>query len=368
MIRLSRSVAVLGSALAIAVAIGCGAAGGAATKPVSPCGTVNAPAWSPDGTQIAWFGYRWPPPPNGHATGSWNTLRAFCASDADGKNLHQLPRTVCGERCPNNLGDPPGQLDWVGPNLLVYGSDDGVHTITVGQKPKLLTRAGPVPYSLDARGDRVATATTAPGCMACAGGSVTIRSVPSGAVVGVLGGRKFLNTEPSLSPDGTQVAFSRSSGKNAEAKSSIWIAAADGSHLRLLERNGESPLWSPAGNRIAYLATGATSAAWRLVSPQGGASTTLLRNASSTVFGWSPDGRWIAYPDSRSRLAIIDVTTKKVRTLLKLRGPYGPASVAWSPNSQQLLVVSRPRTHSSCPSALWRVPLEGGKPALVHTC
>jgi WD40 repeat protein len=366
MIRLTRSVAVLGSTLAIAVAIGCGA-GGAATKAVSPCGTVNAPAWSPDGTQIAWFGYRWPPPANHHATGSWNTLRAFCVSDADGKNLHQLPRTVCGERCPNNLGDPPGQLDWVSPSLLVYGSDNGVHTISVGQKPKLLTRTGPVPYSLDAKGDRVATATTASGCMACSG-SVTIRSVPSGAVVGVVGGTKLLDTEPSLSPDGTQVVFTRSSGKNAEAKPSIWTAAADGSHLRPLERSGENPLWSPAGNRIAYLAPGSTSAAWRLVSPQGGATTTLLANGPGTVFGWSPDGRSIAFADSKGRLAVIVVATKKVRTLLKLRGPYGASSVAWSPNSQQLLVVSRPSAHSSCPSGLWRVPIGGAKPLLVHAC
>src|SRR5262252_8809420 len=134
MLPFGRSMAVVGSALAIAVAFGCGAAGGAAQQAVSPCGTVNAPAWSPDGTQVAWFGYRWPKPPNGHATGDWNILRAFCASNADGTNLHQLPKTVCSERCPNNLGDPPGQLNWVAPNLLVYGSDDGIHTITVGQK------------------------------------------------------------------------------------------------------------------------------------------------------------------------------------------------------------------------------------------
>ena len=366
MTRLSRSVAVV--ATAIAVAFACGAAGGgAATRAISPCGTVNAPAWSPDGTQIAWFGYRWPLPPNHHATGSWNTLRAFCASGSDGRNLHQVPRTVCGERCPNNLGDPPGQLDWVGPTLLVYGSDDGVHTVSVGQKPKLLTRKGPIPYSLDSNGDRVATAMLAPGCMACSG-PVTIRSVPSGAVIGVVGGTKLLNTEPSLSPDGTQVVFTRSSGKNAEAKPSLWTASADGTHLKRLESGGESALWSPAGNRIAYLAPGATRAAWRLVSPQGGASTTLLRVGPGTVFGWSPDGRWIAFPDSKGRLAVIDVTTKKVRPLLKLRGPYGSSSVAWSPDSRQLLVVSRPAARSSCPSGLWRVPIDGTKPSLVHGC
>jgi Tol biopolymer transport system component len=176
------------------------------------------------------------------------------------------------------------------------------------------------------------------------------------------------NNEPSLSPDGTQLVFTRTSGKNAEAKPSIWTAAADGSHLRRLERSGENALWSPAGNRIAYLAPGTTRAAWRLVSSQGGASTTLLRNGPGTVFGWSPNGRWIAFPDSKGRLAIINIATRKVRTLLKLNLPYGASSAAWSPDSQQLLVVWRSAAHSSCPSGLWRVPINGAKPHLVHGC
>jgi WD40 repeat protein len=366
--RLRRLVPVVAIALALAVAFACGAPSGVAAKQVvSPCGTVNAPTWSPDGTQVAWFGYRWPRPPNGHASGSWNILRAFCASGADGKNLHQIPHTVCSERCSNNLGDPPGQLNWVGPSLLVYGSDDGVHTISVGQRPKLLARKGPDPYAIDAAGDRVATAMFASGCTGCAG-PVTIRSVPSGAVVGVVGGTKLNNNEPSLSPDGTQVVFMRSSGKNPEAKPSVWTAAADGSHLKRLARNGSSPLWSPAGNRISYLAPTGAGFALRLVAPQGGASTTLLRNTNTTVFGWSPNGRWIAFPDSQGRLAVVDVATRKVRTLLKLQGPFDDSSAVWSPDSQQLLVIWRPPAHTSCPSGLWRVPVTGAKPRLVHGC
>jgi hypothetical protein len=369
MIRLRRSIPVVVTALAVGAAFASASPSGvAAQQAVSPCGTATVPAWSPDGTQIAWFGYRWPLPPHHHAVGSWNILRAFCASDADGRHLHQLPDTVCSERCANNLGDPPGQLDWVGPSLLVYGSDDGVHTVTIGQRPKLLTRSGPDPYAIDARGDRVATAMFAMGCSGCAG-PVTIRSVPSGVVVGVVGGTKLNNDQPTLSPDGTQVAFTRTSGKNPEAKPSVWVAAADGSHLRQLERSGSNPLWSPAGNRIAYLApSGNARSAWRVVAPQGGSSTTLLRNGPGTVFGWSPNGRWIAFPDSKGRLAVIDVATRKVRTLLKLRLPYSLSSVVWSPDSQQLLVVWRPPAHTSCPSGLWRVPISGAKPHLVHGC
>ena len=96
MIPLSCRMAVVGSALAIAVAFGCGAASGVAAKrAATPCGTATAPTWSPDGTQIAWYGYRWPRPPHNHAVGSYNILRGICVSDADGKHLHRLPNTVC---------------------------------------------------------------------------------------------------------------------------------------------------------------------------------------------------------------------------------------------------------------------------------
>ena len=243
MIRLSRTVAVVGSALTIAVAFGCGAAGGIATRAVSPCGTATAPTWSPDGTQIAWFGYRWPLPPHRHAVGSWNILRAFCASDADGKHLHQLAHTVCSEHCSNNLGDPPGQLNWVRPSLLVYGSD-GVHAVSVGQKPELLARKGPDPYALDARGDRVATSDFASACTSCRG-PVRIFSVPSGAVVGVVGGMKLENSEPSLSPDGTQVVFTRTPPRTPDSRQSgpprPTVATCSGWSGRATTRSGRPP-------------------------------------------------------------------------------------------------------------------------------
>jgi hypothetical protein len=366
MIRLGRST-VVGFALATAVAAGCWVGAGAvkaeSKSAVSPCGTATLPAWSPDGTQIAWYGHRWPLPPLHHRGASYTVLRAICVSDADGKDVHQLPHTVCSERCSNELREGLDQLYWVASGLL-YGNDLGVFAIPTGQKPKLLGKKPPEPFSADSAGDRVAD--SGPICTPCSG-PVKILSVPSGAVVGLVGGTKLDNTTPSLSPDGTQVVFARSAGDESGRTFGIWTASADGSHLQRLERSGGEPLWSPAGDRIAYLA-GTIRPALRLVPAGGGASATLLRKGVGSVFGWSPDGQHIALSDSKGRLAVIDVATRKVRKLLQLHPPYGPSGIAWSPSSQQLLVVWRPPTHSSCPSGLWRVPIDGAKPRLVRGC
>jgi WD40 repeat protein len=332
---------------------------------VSPCGSLNLPVtWSPSGKQIAWYGYRWPLPPLHHRPASISVLRAICVSDADGKHLRPLRYTVCSEHCTRDLGDGVGQFYWAQPKLLLYGNDSGIFTIAVGRKPKLLTRKGaPEPFVADAAGDRVAVGIIA-SCTSCVG-PVTVLDVPSGRLVGEVGGKKLANTEPSLSPDGTQVVFARFA-KSRLAKG-IWTADADGTNLQRLEPSGEKPFWSPAGNRIAYLAP---SGALRLVAPQGGASTTLLRSGPGTVsvFGWSPDGRRIAFSDGSGKLAVVDVAARKVRKPLKLHLPYNSSSVAWSPNSRQLLVVWRAPTHSDCPSGLWRVPIDGAKPRLVHGC
>ena len=271
------------------------------------------------------------------------------------------------ESCFKDFGDPPGRLDWVAPTLLLTGSDVGIFRVSLGQKPALVGKTGPVSFSTDANGDRVAAGKN--DCSSCSG-PVRVLSVATGAVVGVVGGTKLINSEPSLSPDGTQVVFARRPASDS-GRPSIWIADADGSHLRRLETRGDNPLWSPAGNRIVYLApTGGGRYAWRTVSPNSGASRsrTLLPNGSATAFGWSPNGHWIAFPDSKGRLAVVDATTGKVRRLLKLQLPYSASSVAWSPDSRQLLVVWRARAHSSCRSGLWRVPIGGAKPRLVHGC
>lgn len=327
----------------------------AASTTISPCGAVSLPVWSPDGTQIAYYGTRWPPPSTPHRISN-NILQALCAVDANGQNAKPLRYTACSEKCP----DPPYQLDWVAPKQLLYLVDGTVYSIAPGAKPRKVGHVNDFSFVVDAAGHRLAAGT--PDCPQCAG-PVTVLSIPTGKVVGTIGGRKLGNSDPSLSPDGTQVAFVRNYADDSGRSLGIWTANAGGGHLRQLVKSGFVPRWSPTGSKIAFESQ---HGALRVVSPQGGKPQTLVARGVEKVFGWSPDGKYIALETGSGtfgKLAVVDVATGKVRHLLQL---YYSPSVAWSPDSQQLLADTWPKA-KGC-SALWRAPANGGKATLLRHC
>lgn len=290
-------------------------------------------------------------------------MRALCVAGADGKQAAPLPHTVCTRSCRLDLIDSPSQLFWVQPNLLLYGDDFRIFAVPVGGEPQLLGKQSGSfeQFSVDSAGDRVAAG--APSCPRC-NGPVTVLDVPSGALVGRIGGKKADNVTPSISPDGGKVVFARSTSGDSAHTLGLWTASADGSNLRRIVTTGALPLWSPDGTEIAYLAQARSSSTLRLVSPAGGRSRTLLTDARA-LYGWSPDGTQIALELGRGeRLALVDVATGKLRTLLRL---HFATTVAWSADSQELLVKTQPQRTNRCAS-LWRVPAGGGKPQLLRRC
>jgi dipeptidyl aminopeptidase/acylaminoacyl peptidase len=291
-------------------------------------------------------------------------VRAICVANADGKQAAPLPHTVCTRRCRLDLIDSSSQLFWVQPNLLLYGDDFRIFTVPVGGLPQPLGKqpGSYEQFSVDQAGDRVAAGFT--NCPQCAG-PVTVLDVPSGTLVGRLGGKKVDNVEASISSDGSKVVFARFTRAGSPRPLGLWTASADGGHLRRIVAGGELPLWSPDGTQIAYLdSQRANGSTLRLVAPQGGKSRTLLAGVWA-VYGWSPDGSQIAFEQGRGQhLVLVNVQTGKVRTLLRL---YFASTVAWSADSQQLLVKTQPQRRSRC-GDLWRVPAGGGKPQLLRRC
>lgn len=329
-----------------------------AIRQTSPaCSSTDLATWSPGEAQIAFVGRR--------LHHGMLPVRAICLANADGKQATPLQHTVCTRRCRLDLIDSPTQLLWVQPNLLLYGDDYRIFALPVGGTPRLLGRqfGSFAQFSVDSAGDRVAGGGS-PACVQCKG-PVTVLDVASGALVGRLGGKKVNNVDASISPDGGQVVFARYTSGDSPRPLGLWTASASGTNLRRIVVKGALPLWSPKGTQIAYLASprlwGSTL---RLVSPQGGKSKSLLSGVVS-VFGWSPDGTQIALELGRSqRLAVVDVTTGKVRTLLRL---HFASTVDWSAGSQELLVKTQPGRTNRC-ADLWRVPAGGGKAQLLRSC
>jgi Tol biopolymer transport system component len=184
-------------------------------------------------------------------------------------------------------------------------------------------------------------------------------------VVGKVGGKKLSNVDPTLSPDGSSVAFGRFTS-NATGKSlGIWAANTDGSSLRQLVKVGGYPLWSPTSAKVAYLLQGSL----HLVSAAGGKSRTLVPGKVENVFGWSPNGRYVAFAEANrtgaGKLTVVDVATRKVRALLRLSASPTAATASWAPDSLHLVVSSLPEARCS---PTYRVSLTGAAPAKIASC
>jgi Tol biopolymer transport system component len=336
-------------AVAVGYEVG-GAAGQAGPKgAVSACaelmGDGRAVAtWSPNGKRIAFVG---------------RGLRssAICLADASGRHAQPLRPATCRRSGYCGLINTPAGLYWLRPKRLVYGDlVKGIFAVRLGGKPKRVGASSDSygAFSVDARGDRVAYGSPSGPTST---GPLTVLSVPRGRVVGTIGGSKVDNTNPSLSPDGKQVAFV------GVGPPGVWIASAAGGDLRPLKQCYSDPVWSPSAKWIACTGGPASRSGLSLllVSPQSGATRRLVPQglpspANGPIFGWSPNGMDIAFsstlPGGQLALDVVNLATATVRQ--RLGPPGGSGSwVAWSPDSRELLVTT------DC--TLWRVPATGTK-------
>jgi tricorn protease len=97
--------------------------------------------------------------------------------------------------------------------------------------------------------------------------------------------------EPSLSPDGTEVAF--------VSGGDIWTAPAQGgvAHLLVSDPATESrPIYSPDGSRLAFMSNrGGTTNIYLLTLATGEVTRLTWADANEQLDGWSRDGKWVYF-------------------------------------------------------------------------
>jgi hypothetical protein len=155
-----------------------------------------------------------------------------------------------------------------------------------------------------------------------------------------LGGRRV--TDPKAdggiawSPDGSRVAFYRQTGT---LTADVFVADADGSHLRNLSRGTAgfswAPTWSPDGTRIAYVASDPAQEQLVTIRPDGSGrepvpNTSVDPNSQLQSPAWSPDGQWIGY-SLNDGLHLIRPAGTDPRFLLA-----NAVGFAWSPDGNRI--------------------------------
>ncbi|MEX2326976.1 MAG: LpqB family beta-propeller domain-containing protein, partial [Pseudomonadales bacterium] len=108
-------------------------------------------------------------------------------------------------------------------------------------------------------------------------------------------------TNPEISPDGESVVYVRRGYdiNKDSGRSSLWTIAVDGSGHEPLTGSGHSvssPVWSPGGDRLAYVSNSAGTSQIHVRWMQTGrdiAITQLLESPQSLT--WSPDGTRLAF-------------------------------------------------------------------------
>ncbi|HYB63937.1 MAG TPA: S9 family peptidase [Steroidobacteraceae bacterium] len=160
--------------------------------------------------------------------------------------------------------------------------------------------------------------------------------------------RQVRLSDPQLSPDGKTVAAveTRADLESDEFRSEIVLVDLGTGELRPLTRgrlHAGSPRWSPAGDRIGFVAPDADKNGQLFVLPMSGGEALQLTKGKDGVsqFAWSPDGASLAY-------AILDP-----RPELKGEDKY---RTAFRVGNDDFTISEAVR-----PTHLWLVPAQGGE-------
>lgn len=176
-------------------------------------------------------------------------------------------------------------------------------------------------------------------------------------------------TYPTLSPDGSQVAYEADS--SARQGSTIKVQTSGNAPARLLADTPDGysdrfPNWSPNGREIAFARFGPDAGCEVLIaSATGGAVRHVTRCDGTELlsFDWTPDGRGLVFGSLAGRFAhrgirVLDIASGRWTPLdyqvAEDSFDYAPR---YSPDGRWIVFVRNPQIGD-----LWRLPAAGGVP------
>jgi Tol biopolymer transport system component len=149
----------------------------------------------------------------------------------------------------------------------------------------------------------------------------------------------------SFSPDGTQVVYHSlgESGDNWD----LWLKIVGQAESRRLTTDPAAdryPAWSPDGTQIAFTRSGVPAAAFvgtiHLISPMGGAARRLCELPALPGLSWSPDGHWLAAAllagGPPARIHLVSAATGEAHALTPKNPGEFDLAPSFSPNGRAL--------------------------------
>ncbi|MEO6211231.1 MAG: hypothetical protein ABIQ10_14035 [Gemmatimonadaceae bacterium] len=184
--------------------------------------------------------------------------------------------------------------------------------------------------------------------------------------------------QPSLSPDGSTVAFSTT----RSGTSRIWTMGADGSNPAAFNTGTtgdipeSAPRYSPSGDRILFSSPRTNITQLWMIPAAGGTATQVTHEVNGAFFGsWSADGKSVFYVDGvdRTRIHNVDVATGGVSDYVTNGTDVGEAACT----NSLCLVVRNATGHNrdilayvgardSLPDLLLNGSADEYEPAILH--
>ncbi len=280
-----------GLLLLAALASGCGVAVPLEIQPFRIESSDWYPAWSPDGTHIAYLHY------------ASESYQGVWLVDSAGAAPHQIV---------------PGawqSLDWSpdGTHLALGGN--GIYSVNVnGGPPQAITTFGLLPRWSPTGNELAFQSYDTSGV-----GSIGLVSQDGSALRALAPPDTESWSEPDWSPDGTHLVHVRRLPRDGQ--SDLFVMDTTGHAAVRLTTDGNEdrgPVWSPDGQWIAWsIGTFPPSNELWLMKPDGTGAHMLAYGGDPS---WSPDSRQLVYSVLQFnivRLFAIDITTSRVRQITR---------------------------------------------------